>query len=126
MDNINKTGGLWNVAISLGGAAMATGLALATGSTTALAVAWFLGLGFLVSLARLLHMHLAVRDGLEDLPVNALQTGGSGEAVCHAVDAVAAVRPSAFQWPLFLLGFSVMSWAGLRITWPGRSRLLRT
>ena len=47
-------------------------------------------------------------------------------ALPDGLDAVAAVRPSAFQWPLFLLGFSVMSWAGLRITWPGRSRLLRT
>ena len=41
-------------------------------------------------------------------------------------DAVSRVRPSDFQWPLFALGFVVMSWAGLRVTWPGRSRLLRT
>ena len=47
-------------------------------------------------------------------------------ALPEGLDAVAAVRPSSFQWPLFLLGFAVMSWAGLRITWPGRSRLLRT
>ena len=47
-------------------------------------------------------------------------------ALPDGLDAVTQVRPSAFQWPLFLLGFAVMSWAGLRITWPGRSRLLRT
>ena len=47
-------------------------------------------------------------------------------AVPDGVDAVAQVRPSSFQWPLFALGFAVMSWAGLRITWPGPSRLLRT
>jgi hypothetical protein len=41
-------------------------------------------------------------------------------------DAVARVRPSDFQWSLFALGFVAMSWAGLRVTWPGRSRLLRT
>jgi hypothetical protein len=41
-------------------------------------------------------------------------------------DAVAGVRPSDFEWGLFALGFVVMSWAGLRVTWPGRSRLLRT
>ena len=41
-------------------------------------------------------------------------------------EAVERVRPSDFEWPLFVLGFVVMSWAGLRMTWPGRSRLLRT
>jgi hypothetical protein len=41
-------------------------------------------------------------------------------------EAVANVRPSDFQWPVFMLGFVVMSWAGLRVTWPWRSRLLRT
>jgi hypothetical protein len=47
-------------------------------------------------------------------------------AVPDGRDAVASVRPSDFQWPLFTLGFAVMSWAGLRVTWPGRSRWLRT
>lgn len=47
-------------------------------------------------------------------------------AVPDGLDAVARTRPSDFQWPLFALGFAVMSWAGLRITWPGPSRLLRT
>jgi hypothetical protein len=41
-------------------------------------------------------------------------------------EAVARVRPSDFQWSLFVAGFVVMSWAGLRVTWPWRSRLLRT
>jgi hypothetical protein len=40
--------------------------------------------------------------------------------------AVEAVRPTDFQWGLFLVGFAVMSWAGLRVTWPGESRLLLT
>ncbi len=92
MENINKTGGLWNVAISLGGAAMATGLALATGSTTALAVACFLGLGVLVSLASLLHMHLAEREGLEDLEVNAIQAGRGGEALFKEGEVLPAKR----------------------------------
>jgi hypothetical protein len=39
--------------------------------------------------------------------------------------AVQEVRPSAFPWPLFVLGFAAMSWAGLRATWPGESRILR-
>ncbi len=47
-------------------------------------------------------------------------------AAPDGMDAVARARPSDFQWPLFLVGFAVMSWAGLRVTWPGRSRLLRT
>jgi hypothetical protein len=47
-------------------------------------------------------------------------------AVPNGVDAVANSRPSDFRWGAFLLGFAVMSWAGLRVTWPGRSRLLRT
>ena len=41
-------------------------------------------------------------------------------------DAVARVRPPDFEWPLFVAGFVVMSWAGLRVTWPWRSRLLGT
>jgi len=41
-------------------------------------------------------------------------------------DAVIRVRPSDFEWPLFALGFVIMSWAGLRMTWPWRSTLLRT
>jgi hypothetical protein len=41
-------------------------------------------------------------------------------------DAVIRVRPGDFQWPLFVVGFLVMSWAGLRVTWPWRSPWLRT
>ena len=47
-------------------------------------------------------------------------------ALPDGMDAVSQVRPSNFQWPLFILGYVVMSWAGLRVTWPGPSRLLRT
>ena len=47
-------------------------------------------------------------------------------ALPDGVEAVRQVRPSDFQWPVFTLGLAVMSWAGLRVTWPGRSRLLRT
>jgi hypothetical protein len=47
-------------------------------------------------------------------------------ALPDGVDAVNRARPSDFQWPLFTLGFVVMSWAGLRVTWPGPSRLLCT
>jgi hypothetical protein len=47
-------------------------------------------------------------------------------AVPDGAHAVARVRPSDFLWELFLPGFVAMSWAGLRVTWPGRSRLLRT
>jgi hypothetical protein len=46
-------------------------------------------------------------------------------AIPDGREAVQQVRPSDFPWPLFLFGFSVMSWAGLRVTWPWRSRLLR-
>jgi hypothetical protein len=44
----------------------------------------------------------------------------------EGLSAVQRARPSDFEWPLFVAGFAVMSWAGLRVTWPGRSRLLRT
>lgn len=47
-------------------------------------------------------------------------------AVPDGREAVARVRPSDFQRPVFVLGFVIMSWAGLRVTWPGHSRLLRT
>ena len=46
------------------------------------------------------------------------------EALPRGSDAVARVRPTDFPWALFLIGFCVMSWAGLRVTWPSRSRLL--
>jgi hypothetical protein len=46
-------------------------------------------------------------------------------ALPDGADAVHDVRPSNFQWPLFLLGFGAMSWAGLRVAWPGPPRLLR-
>ncbi len=45
-------------------------------------------------------------------------------ALPEGLDAVSRARPSDFQWPLFMTGFVVMSWAGLRVTWPGRSKLL--
>jgi len=41
-------------------------------------------------------------------------------------EAVEQVRPSDFPWGVFLVGFAVMSWAGLRVTWPASSRLLLT
>lgn len=47
-------------------------------------------------------------------------------AVPDGREAVEAVRPSDFPWGLFLLGFAIMSWAGLRVTWPAESRLLLT
>jgi len=53
-------------------------------------------------------------------------TAASLRAVPDGLDAVAKARPSAFPWPVFVAGFMVMSWAGLRVTWPARSRLLRT
>jgi len=47
-------------------------------------------------------------------------------AMPDGLDAIARARPSDFQWPVFVAGFLVMSWAGLRVTWPARSRLFRT
>jgi hypothetical protein len=47
-------------------------------------------------------------------------------ALPNGAEAVRRVRPSDFQWALFALGFVAMSWAGLRVTWPGQSRWLRT
>lgn len=46
-------------------------------------------------------------------------------ALPEGLDAVARVRPIHFRWPLFLVGFVMILWAGLRVTWPGRSPLLR-
>jgi hypothetical protein len=47
-------------------------------------------------------------------------------AVPDGGEAVQRVRPSDFEWGLFVVGFTVMSWAGLRVTWPAQSRWLRT
>jgi len=46
-------------------------------------------------------------------------------ALPDGLDALARVRPIHFRWPLFLLGFLMILWAGLRVTWPSRSGLLR-
>ncbi len=46
-------------------------------------------------------------------------------ALPDGATAVNDVRPSEFSWPLFAIGFAAMAWAGLRVTWPWRSRLLR-
>jgi hypothetical protein len=53
-------------------------------------------------------------------------TVDSLHAMPDGLDAVAQARPSHFPWAVFLLGFAALSWAGLRVTWPTRSRLLRT
>jgi hypothetical protein len=45
-------------------------------------------------------------------------------AVPDGERAIREVRPTEFMWPLFLLGFAIMSWAGLRTTWPAESRVL--
>jgi len=85
----------------------------------------------------------AVRQVERDVPwrLNALNAGiaAAGIAIvlyCFTIDslrampdgfdAVSKARPSDFPWAAFLGGFAVMSWAGLRVTWPARSRLLRT
>jgi hypothetical protein len=47
-------------------------------------------------------------------------------ALPDGTEAVQNVRPSDFPWALFAAGFVVMSWAGLRVTWPASSRWLRT
>jgi hypothetical protein len=49
------------------------------------------------------------------------------DAIAAIPDGAAAindVRPSAFMWPLFVLGYALLSWAGLRATWPAESRIL--
>ncbi len=46
-------------------------------------------------------------------------------ALPDGVDGVAEVRPSEFPWALFVLGFAIMAWAGLRATWPSSSAVLR-
>jgi hypothetical protein len=53
-------------------------------------------------------------------------TADALSALPDGATAIAEVRPSGFSWPLFTLGFVVMSWAGLRVIWPARSWLLRT
>jgi hypothetical protein len=47
-------------------------------------------------------------------------------AVPDGLGAVTRVRPGNFQWTVFFVGFAIMSWAGLRVTWPARSRFLGT
>jgi hypothetical protein len=45
-------------------------------------------------------------------------TADSLAALPDGWEAVEQTRPSDFQWPLFAAGFAVMSWSGLRATWP--------
>jgi hypothetical protein len=92
MEKTNKTGGLWNVAISLGAVALAGIVAWKTNSTTALAVTFFLGLCLLVSLVGLLHMDLTDREGLETLEMDAIKAGRGGEALFEQGEVLPAHR----------------------------------
>ncbi len=92
MDNTNKTGGLWNVIISLGAFGLVAALASSEPSVTAFAAVFFLGLSLAVSLISLLHMHLATRESMEALEVDAIQSGRSGEALFAEGEVLPAKR----------------------------------
>ena len=92
METHNLKGGLWNLLISLG-AVLGAGIVLMTGTTTAVAVAVFLGAGVLVALVSWVHMHLANREGLEALELEEV-SGNRGDEALFAEGEVLPARRS--------------------------------
>ena len=92
MEKTNKSGGLWNVAISFGAVVLTGVVAWKTTSTMALAVSFFLVLCLLVSLVGLLHMDLTDREGMEALEIDAIKAGRGGDALFEQGEVLPAKR----------------------------------
>ncbi len=92
MEKTNKSGALWNVAISFGAVVLTGIVAWKTTSTTALAVSFFLGLCLLVSLVGLLHLVLTDREGMEALEMDAIKAGRGGDALFEQGEVLPAKR----------------------------------
>ena len=92
MEKTNKSGALWNVAISFGAVVLTGIMAWKTTSTTALAVSFFLGLCLLVSLVGLLHLVLTDREGMEALEMDAIKAGRGGDALFEQGEVLPAKR----------------------------------
>ena len=92
MEKINKSGALWNVAISFGAVVLTGLVAWKTTSTTALAVSFFLGLCLLVSLVGLLHLVLTDRERMEALEMDAIKAGRGGDALFEQGEVLPAKR----------------------------------
>jgi regulator of protease activity HflC (stomatin/prohibitin superfamily) len=92
METHNLKGGLWNLLISLAAALGAVMLVVALGGGTAWALLIFLAVGVLVAVVSWLHMHLANREGLEQLELEEVSQGRGAEALFAEGEVLPAKR----------------------------------
>ena len=114
MEKINKSGGLLNVAISLGAVLLTGVVAWKTTSTTALAISIFLGLCLLVSLVGLLHIDLTDREGMEALEMDAIKAGRGGDALFEQGEVLPAKR-SREQFERWLVPIAAVLMLGMQL-----------
>ena len=116
MEKIHKTGGLWNLLISLFFMVGAVVLAVATQSTAALGLVFFAGLAVLVALTSYVHMHLVSREQLEQLELEDIKSSSASDTLFETGDVLPA-RRSREQYEKWIvpssaiLALGVQSWA---------------
>jgi membrane protease subunit HflK len=92
MGKHNIKGGLWNLLISLMALVGGVVLVTATGTGTAYAVLFFMGVGLLIAVVSWVHMLLANREQLEQMELEEVSRGHDGEALFSEGDVLPAKR----------------------------------
>ncbi len=92
MGKHNIKGGLWNLLISLMALVGGVVLVTATGTGTAYAVLFFMGVGLMIAVVSWVHMLLANREQLEQMELEEVSRGHDGEALFSEGDVLPAKR----------------------------------
>ena len=92
MGKHNIKGGLWNLLISLMALVGGVVLVTATGTGTAYAVLFFMGVGLMIAVVSWVHMLLANREQLEQMELEEVSRGHDGEALFSEGDGLPAKR----------------------------------
>ncbi|SVB22656.1 uncharacterized protein METZ01_LOCUS175510, partial [marine metagenome] len=92
MGKHNIKGGLWNLLISLMALVGGVVLVTATGTGTAYAVLFFMGVGLMIAAVSWVHMLLANREQLEQMELEEVSRGHDGEALFSEGDVLPAKR----------------------------------
>ena len=116
MEKVHKTGGLWNLLISLFFMLGAVVLAVVTQSTAALALVFFAGLAVLVALTSYVHMHLVSREQFEQLELEEIKSSSASDALFETGDVLPArrSREQYEKWvvpSVAVLALGVQAWA---------------
>ena len=92
MEKHDVKGGFWNPLISLAALVGGVVLVTATGTSTAFAVLFFLGVGLVIAAVSWLHMLLAKREQDERMELEEVSKGRGGEALFSEGDVLPAKR----------------------------------